>query len=63
MAKQLAIEHPDWVMLYQYGNSANALAHEQGTGPEILADLPVDHPLRGRPRHHRHPHGGRSLLP
>jgi cysteine synthase B len=27
-------------MLYQYGNVANALAHEEGTGPEILADLP-----------------------
>ena len=26
-------EHPDWVMLYQYGNAANALAHEEGTGP------------------------------
>ena len=27
-------------MLYQYGNAANALAHEEGTGPELLADLP-----------------------
>ena len=40
VAKQIAGEHPDWVMLYQYGNDANALAHEEGTGPEILADLP-----------------------
>ena len=40
MAKQIAEEHPDWVMLYQYGNPANALAHYEGTGPEILADLP-----------------------
>lgn len=40
VAKQLASEHPDWVMLYQYGNAANALAHEEGTGPELLADLP-----------------------
>ena len=39
-AKQLAEEHPDWVMLYQYGNPANAAAHYAGTGPEILADLP-----------------------
>src|SRR3954467_14601133 len=39
-AKQVAEEHPDWVMLYQYGNEANALSHEEGTGPEILADLP-----------------------
>jgi cysteine synthase B len=27
-------------MLYQYGNEANALAHYDGTGPELLADLP-----------------------
>ena len=40
MAKQIAAEHPDWVMLYQYGNPANALAHYETTGPEILADLP-----------------------
>ena len=40
VAKKIAAEHPDWVMLYQYGNDANALAHEEGTGPEILADLP-----------------------
>ncbi|MFD4325303.1 PLP-dependent cysteine synthase family protein [Nocardioides sp. NPDC058538] len=40
-AKRLAAEHPDWVMLYQYGNAANARAHEEGTGPEILADLPA----------------------
>ncbi|GAA1919618.1 PLP-dependent cysteine synthase family protein [Nocardioides marmoribigeumensis] len=40
VAKRLAEEHPDWVMLYQYGNPANALAHQEGTGPEILADLP-----------------------
>jgi cysteine synthase B len=40
MAKQVAEEHPDWVMLYQYGNEANTLAHYDGTGPELLADLP-----------------------
>ena len=40
VAKTIAAEHPDWVMLYQYGNEANALAHEEGTGPELLADLP-----------------------
>jgi len=39
-AKELAGRHPDWVMLYQYGNEANALAHYETTGPEILADLP-----------------------
>lgn len=41
MAKELSAEHPDWVMLYQYGNPANADAHYQGTGPEILRDLPT----------------------
>jgi cysteine synthase B len=41
VAKSLAAEHPDWVMLYQYGNPANADAHYTGTGPEILADLPT----------------------
>jgi cysteine synthase B len=48
VAKRLADEHPDWVMLYQYGNPANALAHYEGTGPEILADLPsVTHFVAG----------------
>jgi [CysO sulfur-carrier protein]-thiocarboxylate-dependent cysteine synthase len=48
IAKQLAAEHPDWVMLYQYGNPANAEAHYLGTGPEILADLPeVSHVVAG----------------
>jgi cysteine synthase B len=40
-AKQLAAQYPDWVMLYQYGNEANALAHYEGTGPELLRDLPT----------------------
>jgi len=40
VAKRMAAENPTWVMLYQYGNEANALAHYTTTGPEILADLP-----------------------
>jgi cysteine synthase len=40
VAKELAAQHPDWVMLYQYGNPANAEAHYRTTGPEILRDLP-----------------------
>lgn len=40
VAKRLAEENPDWVMLYQYGNEANALAHYETTGPELLEDLP-----------------------
>ncbi|OBJ74411.1 cysteine synthase [Mycobacterium sp. 1274756.6] len=39
-ARRLAGEHPDWVMLYQYGNPANTASHYEGTGPELLADLP-----------------------
>ncbi|MEU3646361.1 cysteine synthase [Lentzea sp. NPDC034063] len=39
-AKEIAKQNPDWVMLYQYGNPANAEAHFRGTGPEILKDLP-----------------------
>ena len=41
VAKVLAAENPDWVMLYQYGNPANAQAHYDTTGPELLADLPT----------------------
>jgi cysteine synthase B len=47
-AKRLAAEHPDWVMLYQYGNPANAQAHYETTGPEIWRDLPeVTHFVAG----------------
>ncbi len=48
VAKQVAEEHPDWVMLYQYGNPSNAAAHYDGTAREILADLPsVTHFVAG----------------
>jgi [CysO sulfur-carrier protein]-thiocarboxylate-dependent cysteine synthase len=48
VAKRIATEHPDWVMLYQYGNPANADAHRDTTGPEVLADLPeVTHVVAG----------------
>ena len=40
VAKEMSATHPDWVMLYQYGNPANARAHYETTGPELLADLP-----------------------
>jgi len=40
VAKRMAEEHPDWVMLYQYGNPANAQAHFDGTAAELLEDLP-----------------------
>jgi len=48
VAKGLAAQNPDWVMLYQYGNEANSLAHYETTGPELLADLPqITHFLAG----------------
>lgn len=40
-AKELSAANPEWVMLYQYGNPANAEAHYRGTGPELLKDLPT----------------------
>ncbi|GAA4029726.1 cysteine synthase [Allokutzneria multivorans] len=40
-AKKISAENPDWIMLYQYGNPANAEAHYRGTGPELLRDLPT----------------------
>jgi cysteine synthase B len=40
-AREIAADHPDWVMLFQYGNEANARAHFETTGPELLKDLPT----------------------
>src|SRR6266536_2283235 len=40
VARQLAEEHPDWLILYQYVNEANTRANYETTGPEIMADLP-----------------------
>ncbi len=41
VAQRMAEANPEWVMLYQYGNPANAQAHYDTTGPELLADLPT----------------------
>ena len=41
LAKRLVADHPNYVMPYQYGNEANPRAHEETTGPEILADCPA----------------------
>lgn len=41
VAKELATKNPEWVFLYQYGNPANAQAHYESTGPELLEDLPT----------------------
>src|SRR5919198_3579077 len=47
-AEELARDHPDWVLLYQYGNQANVTAHYETTGPEIWRDLPeVTHFVAG----------------
>ena len=40
LAKHLVAKDPRFVMPYQYGNEANPRAHEETTGPEILADCP-----------------------
>jgi cysteine synthase len=40
LAQQLAAADPTLFMPYQYGNQANPRAHEEGTGPEIVAAVP-----------------------
>jgi [CysO sulfur-carrier protein]-thiocarboxylate-dependent cysteine synthase len=39
-AEKIAADDPSLVMLYQYGNPANPLAHYEATGPEIWRDCP-----------------------
>jgi cysteine synthase len=40
LAEKIAADRPDYVLLFQYGNPANPLAHYEATGPEILRDCP-----------------------
>ena len=40
MAQELVAADPSLFMPFQYGNPANPLAHEETTGPEILAAVP-----------------------
>lgn len=40
LAERLAAEDPTLFMPYQYGNQANPRAHEETTGPEVLAQVP-----------------------
>ena len=40
VAREMAAADPDLFMPFQYGNTANALAHHETTAPEIIADLP-----------------------
>src|SRR5262245_56284429 len=56
-AELLAVQHPEWCLLYQYGNDANPRAHYEGTGPEIWRDCPEITHLGARPRHERQPDG------
>jgi [CysO sulfur-carrier protein]-thiocarboxylate-dependent cysteine synthase len=47
-ALELAEADPRYFMPFQYGNEANPLAHYEGTGAEIVADLPqVTHFVAG----------------
>ena len=47
-ATALTAEHPEWYFPYQYANDANPRAHFEGTGPEIVRDVPdVTHFVAG----------------
>src|SRR5690606_26539690 len=47
-AQEIAAEHPDWFMPFQYENEQNPRAHYETTAPEVLADLPqVTHFVAG----------------
>ena len=41
MAQELAAADDRYVMLFQYANEANPRAHYEGTGAEIVRDLPA----------------------
>jgi [CysO sulfur-carrier protein]-thiocarboxylate-dependent cysteine synthase len=40
MAKEVAAQHPEWFMPFQYENEHNPRAHYETTGQEIIDDLP-----------------------
>ena len=40
LAQQLAADNPAYTMLFQYANEWNPRAHYEGTGAEIVRDLP-----------------------
>ena len=39
-AREIAAQHPDWFMPFQYENVQNPRAHYETTAPEIIRDLP-----------------------
>ncbi|MBM4415009.1 MAG: cysteine synthase family protein [Chloroflexi bacterium] len=41
MAREVAAQHPDWFMPFQYENAENPRAHYETTAPEIIRDLPA----------------------
>jgi len=48
VAQEMAAGNPDFLMLYQYGNESNPLAHYETTGKEIIRDCPdVDYFVAG----------------
>ena len=40
-AREVAAQHPDWFMPFQYENEENPRAHYETTAPEIIRDLPT----------------------
>ena len=40
MATEIAAQHPEWFMPFQYENKENPRAHYETTGPEIIRDMP-----------------------
>src|SRR5580700_9066606 len=67
VAKELAAANPDWVMLYQYGNEANARAHYgttgtlMGTGRYLREHRPGVQIVAAEPRYGELVYGLRNL--
>ena len=59
LAQELAAADPRYTMLFQYANEWNPRAHYEGTGAEIVRDLPRVDALVAGPRHRRHADGHR----
>ena len=57
LAQEIAADDDRYVMLFQYANEWNPRAHYEGTGAEIVRDLPRVDALVAGPRHRRHADG------